>query len=68
MADMYLQAKEKALHSRDKAIVSKLRKLEKEHDKELDKLEKEAEKTMDPKLRKEWKQAHKEFFKFFFSN
>ena len=60
MADTYFQAREKAARSRDKTIVRKIRNLEKEYDKELGKLEKEAEKTMDPKLRKEWKQAHKE--------
>ena len=65
MADIYLQAKEKALRSRDKLLVHKIRNLEKEQGKELDKLEKEAEKSMDPKLRREWKQIHKEYSKLF---
>jgi hypothetical protein len=61
--DAYIQAREKAFDSIDKIIIRKQQKLEKE----LEKLEKEANKTMDPKLRKEWKQAQREYHKLFFT-
>ncbi|MCE9653412.1 MAG: hypothetical protein K8Q89_10235 [Nitrosarchaeum sp.] len=63
MFDAYVQARDKAFDSRDKTLVRKQQKLEKE----LEKVEKDANETMDPKLRKEWKQAHREYCKLYFA-
>ena len=49
------------MRSRDKKLVQEIKNLEKEYETKREKLEKEAEKTMDPTLRKEWKQAQKEY-------
>lgn len=64
VTDKYRQAIKKALNSRDKKLVREISKLEKEYDAKLTKLEKKADKTMDPQLRKEWKQARKEYSDF----
>ena len=50
--------------TRDKKIVTEIRKLENDYEKKLAKLEEESEKTMDPKLRREQKQAEKEHDEF----
>jgi len=52
------------MRSRDKNLVREIDMLEKNYEVKRAKLEKEAEKTMDPKLRKEWKKAQKEFADF----
>ena len=57
----YHNAIKKAMHSRDKKLVQEIKNLEKVYETKREKLEKEAEKTMDPTLRKEWKQAQKEY-------
>lgn len=63
--DRYGKARNQALNSRDKKLVRELSKLEKEYDEKLDKLEKKADKTMNPKLKKEWRLARKEYEKLF---
>jgi len=57
----YHNAVKKAMRSRDEKLVQEIKNLEKEYETKREKLEKEAEKTMDPTLRKEWKQAQKEY-------
>lgn len=59
--DRYRQVIKKAMNSRDKKLVREISKLEKEYDEKLAKLEKKADKTMNPELRKEWRQARKEY-------
>jgi len=70
--EKYERAVEKAMGSRDKKIVKKITKVEKDNEKKLSTLYKAANKTMEPNLRREWKQAEKKvgeymekrFFKF----
>jgi len=62
--DTYHNVINKAMNSRDETIVKEIETLEKEFEKKRTKLQSEAEKTMDPILRKEWKQAQKEYSDF----
>lgn len=61
MHEWYRQKYLKAMSSRDPKIVSRIKHLEDKYWSELAELEDKAEKTMDPKLRKEWKLAHKKY-------
>jgi len=64
VTDTYHNVITKAMRSRDETLVRKIETLEKEFEKKRTKLLSEAEKTMDPILRKEWKQAQKEYSDF----
>ena len=64
VTDTYQNVITKAMNSRDETLVRKIETLEKEFEKKRTKLLNKAEKTMDPILRKEWKQAQKEYSDF----
>ena len=64
VTDTYQNVITKAMSSRDETIVREIETLEIEYEKKRTKLLSEAEKTMDPILRKEWKQAQKEYSDF----
>ena len=64
VTDTYQNVITKAMSSRDETIVREIETLEIEYEKKRTKLLSEAEKTMDSILRKEWKQAQKEYSDF----
>jgi len=59
--DNFENTNNKAMASRDKKAVKAIEKLENEYKRKRARLENEANKTMDPKLRKEWIHAQKEY-------
>ena len=63
--EKYERTQKKLMGSRDKKIVKEIAKVENEYEKKLSKLEKAAYKTIEPNLRREWKQARKEYLEFF---
>jgi len=64
VTDTYYNVITKAMRSRDETLVREIETLEIEFEKKRTKLLSMAEKTMDPILRKEWKQAQKEYSDF----
>ena len=64
LSDICDNARKKAMQSRDKSIILKIKKLESDHQKQLDILIEKAANTMDPKLKAEWKKAEKELENF----
>ena len=63
--EKYERTQKKLMGSRDKKIVKEIAKVENEYEKKLSKLEKAAYKTIEPNLRREWRQARKEYLEFF---
>jgi len=63
--EKYERTQKKLMDSRDKKIVKEITKVENEYEKKLSKLEKAAYKTIEPNLRREWRQARKEYLEFF---